>query len=227
MDTIIDQDDPFPNLFSDPKEESKSRPKLPGQNPENPTTIGGPQAEVNEASSKRSRSSSQNSDPSEDVETNIDVLYTIKARDADDVDVSVLKFSRLYLPDTDKRLKQMIKYNRHIMEDYPQFEDEIGRKRKRDLKENYKKTLSMYQRKAKYLPVNPFLEDFYYLQGYSKSGVAQNKKLQVPQGYRPLYSLQKADNQFLERIIPQRQQGSRRQQLGKSVHFSAGGPADK
>ena len=42
---------------------------------------------------------------SEEVETNIDVMYTLKARDADEKDVSVLKFSRLYLPDTEKRLR--------------------------------------------------------------------------------------------------------------------------
>lgn len=81
---------------------------------------------------------------SEEVETNIDVMYTLKARDADEKDVSVLKFSRLYLPDTEKRLRQMKKYNRHIMQDYPEFEDEIGRKRKRDLKESFKKTMSMH-----------------------------------------------------------------------------------
>ena len=38
----------------------------------------------------------------------------------------------------------MKKYNRHIMQDYPEFEDEIGRKRKRDLKESFKKTMSMH-----------------------------------------------------------------------------------
>lgn len=89
-----------------------------------------------------SRTSSNNSDPSDPVETNIDVMYTLKSERADEQDVSVLRFSRLFLPDTEKRSKHMNMFNRKIMQDFPEFEDETGRKRKRDLKENYKKCLS-------------------------------------------------------------------------------------
>ena len=100
-------------------------------------------------------------------------MYTLPDSDGDkSKDVRVFKFSALFLPDTDKRRKQMEMYNRKQMLDFPEFEDEIGRKRKRELKESYKKCLSMHAHKAKYLPVNPFLEDFYYLQGHSKNGVA-------------------------------------------------------
>ena len=127
-----------------PDEESKSRNQTV-----RPHSTGAPNPEVeplpgSNEQSKPSRSSSRNSSLSEEVQTNIDVMYTLKARDADEKDVSVLKFSRLYLPDTEKRLRQMKKYNRHIMQDYPEFEDEISRKRKRDLKESFKKTMSMY-----------------------------------------------------------------------------------
>ena len=102
----------------------------------------------------------------------------------------VFKFTNLFLPDTDKRRKQMEMFNRTIMLDMPDIEDEKGRKRKRDLKEKYKKMVANHTRQAGYLPVNPFLEDFYYLEGYSRTGVAPsaNKKLQAPPGYKPLYA---------------------------------------
>ena len=96
-------------------------------------------------------------------------------------------------------------YNRKQMLDFPEFEDEIGRKRKRELKESYKKCLSMHAHKAKYLPVNPFLEDFYYLQGHSKNGVApqSNKKTQVPHGYKLSSQGAKIDHHpCLEKIFP-------------------------
>lgn len=50
--------------------------------------------------------------------------------------------------------------------------------------------------------MNPFLEDFYYLQGYSKAGIAPQigKRLQAPNGYRHLYAQSKVDNPLLERI---------------------------
>ena len=54
-------------------------------------------------------------------------------------------------------------YNKREIGEVIEFEDEKGRKRRRDLKESYKMTQNAHLRKAKYLPVNPFLEDFYYL----------------------------------------------------------------
>ncbi len=47
----------------------------------------------------------------------------------------VLKFTSLFLPDTEKRRKQMEMYNRKEMNELTIPEDEIGRKRKRVLKE--------------------------------------------------------------------------------------------
>ena len=43
--------------------------------------------------------------------------------------------------------------------------------------------------------MNPFLEDFYYLQGFNKSGVApqSNKRLQPPPGYKSLFASQRLD----------------------------------
>ena len=150
--------DAFDNLDEDAqdglKNISKSELKMKDlMEPEPPMGVGAdgreeakvPGAELEESDSdKESRSSSHNSDPSDPVETNIDVMYTIKANAADEHDVSVLRFSRLFLPDTEKRSKHMNMFNRKIMQDYPEFEDETGRKRKRDLKENYKKCLSMH-----------------------------------------------------------------------------------
>jgi len=73
----------------------------------------------------------------------------------------------------------MERFNRKKMGIDFEFENESVRKRKRELKEGQKRIQKQHARKAKFLPVNPFLEDFYYLQGFSKSGVApqQGKKL--------------------------------------------------
>lgn len=75
----------------------------------------------------------------------------------------------------------MENYNRREIGEVIEFEDLKYRQRRRDLKETYKKSQMAHLRKSKYLPVNPFLEDFYYLQGFSKSGNApqSNKKPQV------------------------------------------------
>ena len=106
------------------------------------------------------------------MKTDVDVIYSIRATHKDDNDVRVLKFTSLFLPDTEKRRKEMERYNKKEMNELAMPEDEIGRRRKRVLKENYKKTIERHARKSKYLPVNPFMEDFHFLQGYSKSGVA-------------------------------------------------------
>lgn len=50
---------------------------------------------------------------SEPVETNLEQMYTLPDSDGDkSKDVRVFKFSALFLPDTDKRKKQMEMYNR-------------------------------------------------------------------------------------------------------------------
>ena len=86
----------------------------------------------------------------------------------------------MFLPDTDKRKKQMKRFNRNKMGIMFEFQDESFRARKRDLKDSYKRCMQLHAHRAKYLPVNPFLEDFYYLKGLNpRNGmpVQQNKKL--------------------------------------------------
>ena len=114
-------------------------------------------------------------------------------------------------------------YNKKEMNELPFFEDEIGRKRKRVLKENYKKTIESHARKSKYLPVNPFMEDFHYLQGYSKSGVAPqaNKKTQPPSGYKHLFSQARLDSHYshyLEKVHSSKHQAQTRKQLARTLN---------
>lgn len=63
--------------------------------------------------------------------------------------------------------------------------------------------MAMHAHKAKYLSVNMFMEDFFYLQGCSKQGAAK-KAIQNP-NYKPLFGQQQAQlNQNVEKIIPKR-----------------------
>ena len=61
------------------------------------------------------------------------------------------------------------------METARERQDEEYRKRKRSLKEDYKEICKALQHKAKYLAVNPFLEDFYYLHNCNKNGVPSKR----------------------------------------------------
>ena len=56
----------------------------------------------------------------------------------------VYKFTSMFLPDTENRREKMELYNKDKMLDKPDFEDELSRKRRRDLKARYKKALNMH-----------------------------------------------------------------------------------
>jgi len=47
-------------------------------------------------------------------------------------------------------------------------DNEITRMKRRKLKADYKDLTAGLIHKAKYLPINPFLEDFYYLKNINK-----------------------------------------------------------
>lgn len=61
------------------------------------------------------------------------------------------------------------------------------------------------------------MEDFYYLQGFNKNGVAptSNKKVADPPGYKPLYSSTKNDlhHPIIEKVVPQSARMSKRAQI--------------
>jgi len=67
-------------------------------------------------------------------------MYCVQACEPDEDNMRVFKFSSLFLPDSEKLCKQMEMYNRKHTLDFPDFEDEMSRKRKRELKERIKKT---------------------------------------------------------------------------------------
>ena len=98
-------------------------------------------------------------------------------------------------------------YNRKIIMDIPDKVNEKTRQYKRDLHDRYRKALNKHQRKAKFLPVNPFLEDFYYLQGFQRNGVApqSTKKPQIS-GYRSLFASHRNESNHpaLDKIVPYR-----------------------
>ena len=54
----------------------------------------------------------------------------------------------------------MINYNRKLMLPPIEYQNETLRARKRDLKEAYKKWMTMNAHKAKFLPVHTYMEDF-------------------------------------------------------------------
>jgi hypothetical protein len=79
----------------------------------------------------------------------------------------------------------MTAYLRQLMEPFAQQANEKSRARKRLLKENYKQCMRTHLQKAKYLPINFLLEDFYTLKGYSKQGIEQSKKHVVAKHQMP------------------------------------------
>ena len=81
------------------------------------------------------------------------ILYKVK-RNKDSPDERILRFTEMYLPDTERRRHQMISYNKQIMEPFSQHADEKARAKKRLLKENYKSCMKTHLQKAKFLPIN-------------------------------------------------------------------------
>ena len=94
------------------------------------------------------------------------------------------------MPDTEKRRAKLVHFNNRIMAPLPEFENESVRARRRDLKEKYKACLKSHEHKADYLPLNPFMEDFYHLVGLNKSGtvIQSSKKSSLGQAYRHLFA---------------------------------------
>jgi hypothetical protein len=71
------------------------------------------------------------------------------------------------------------------MDTFVEHANERSRAKKRLLKENYKQCIKTHLQKAKFLPVNQFLEDAYFLHGYNKQGLEQTSKKNVwPLGYK-------------------------------------------
>lgn len=60
----------------------------------------------------------------------------------------VVKFTTMFLPDTENRRQKMEEFNKDIMLDKPDFENELIRERRRDLKDGYKKALKSHKHKA-------------------------------------------------------------------------------
>ena len=98
----------------------------------------------------------------------------------------------------------MESYNKNVINPFVGFGGENVREEKRRLKQNYKECMAMHAHKAKYLSVNMFMEDFFYLQGYSNKGAAK-KAIQNP-NYKPLFGLQQNTqiHHNVERIVPKR-----------------------
>jgi hypothetical protein len=82
----------------------------------------------------------ESSDSCDEVQTDLKVLYRMKAG-KDSPKERVFCFTEMYMPDTQKRRKQMVDFNRQIMEPYPEHANESIRARKRLLKENYKQCM--------------------------------------------------------------------------------------
>jgi hypothetical protein len=89
-------------------------------------------------------------------------LTLYRKKDSDGEVTRVMEFTSLFMPDNKKRRDLMYQYNKNKVA-YPS-ENWVGegvRAEKRLLKENYKKCMAMHSHKAKHLPVNVFMEDFY------------------------------------------------------------------
>ena len=114
-----------------------------------------------------------NTNPESKVEKLMKSLTLYKIKNEDAKDTRVLQFTSLFMPDTKKRRDLMENYNKNVINPYVGVWGEGVREEKRLLKKNYKECMAMHAHKAKYLSVNMFMEDFFYLEGYSKQGVAK------------------------------------------------------
>ena len=115
-------------------------------------------------------------------------LTLYRYKNEEEGDTRVLQFTNLFMPDTKKRRDLMESYNKNVINPFNEFGGANVREEKRRLKQNYKECMAMHAHKAKYLSVNLFMEDFFYLQGYSNKGAAK-KAIQNP-NYRPLFGQQ-------------------------------------
>lgn len=65
------------------------------------------------------------------------LMYTVRGEDGQNV--RVLKYTSLFLPDSDKRRAQMVRFNRKKMGIEQEVENMSIRQRKRELKESQKR----------------------------------------------------------------------------------------
>ena len=82
-----------------------------------------------------------------------------------------IKFTEIFVTNSEKMKRVMRTFNqRQIIDSNQQTENEEHRANKRRLKDDYKNVAKILKVKAAHLPVNPFLEDFYYLHSCNKQG---------------------------------------------------------
>ena len=82
------------------------------------------------------------------------------------------------MPTTAKQKADHRYFNLKNEEPLKEVENELFRSNKRRLKENYKQVSDILKQRAGFLPINMFLEDFYYLKGCNKNGILQKRTLQ-------------------------------------------------
>ncbi len=129
----------------------------------------------------------------------------------DDEQERVVPFTEVFLPDTKKLREKIRLYTDRVQGKLKEIDDEETRKKRRKLKSDYKDLTAGLIQKAKYLPVTPFLEDFYYLKNINKAGVAQKKLAQTQHdAYRTLLPEKERQGDFkpnkLIAIVPKRVQ---------------------
>ena len=123
--------------------------------------------------------------------------------------VRVIQLTDIFFPHKEKQKEHLRSYNQKLMETVRERQDEEYRKRKRHLKEDYKDFCKAVQHKAKYLPVNPYLEDYYYLQNCNKNGVPSKRIQQQQSTYKGF------TNHLLTQIQPQLGQHSVKRKTGR------------
>ena len=140
-------------------------------------------------------------------------LTLFRYKDEKNLDTRVLQFTNLFMPDTKKRRDDMESYNKNVINPFVGFGGEYDREAKRRLKANYKLCMKKHAHKAKYLSVNMFMEDFFYLEGCSKQGTTK-KAIQNP-NYKPLFGQQQVTqlHQNIEKIV-----SKRKRKIGPDPH---------
>ena len=89
----------------------------------------------------------------------------------------MIKFTDIFIPKSDRLKRKLRLHNNKTMGIIHDIENEQARANKRKLKIDYKDLEQKLEHKALNLPVNNFLEDFYYLKNISRQGIASKKIL--------------------------------------------------
>ena len=87
----------------------------------------------------------------------------------------IVRFTEIFVPECKKLRKKLRRYNEKASGEVGDIDNEVTRAKRRKLKADYKQLTASLIHKANYLPVNPFLEDFYYLKNINKQGIPQKK----------------------------------------------------